>query len=163
MTAEITITPLDSDDDVEAFARLNEKWISEYFTLTAEDERVLNHPRESIIAAGGDVLVAADDSGSIVGVIAILHYAPGVYELAKMTVSEAARGQGVGRQLIGAAIAWAKEHEGQLVFLGTNSRLVPAIRLYEEAGFQRTTIDDLGLTDYYARADILMKLELAHN
>ncbi|MFB2585865.1 GNAT family N-acetyltransferase [Herbiconiux liukaitaii] len=161
MTGPTLIRPLSDASDVRAFDRLNRRWISEHFTLTPEDERILSRPRESIIAPGGQVLVAADAAGTVVAVVAVLATSPGVYELAKMTVDEAARGQGLGKQLIHAAITWTREHGGHLLFLGTNSKLAPAIRLYEAAGFERTSIDSLGLHDYYARADVLMKLDLA--
>jgi len=40
--------------------------------------------------------------------------------------------------------------------------LAAAIRLYETVGFQLTRLDELGLKNYYARADVLMKLDLAN-
>ena len=109
--------------------------------------------------AAGDAFDGGD--GLRIGVIAVLPAGPGAYELAKMTVGEAARGHGVGRQLIQAAITWTREHNGDLLFLGTNTKLAAAIRLYEATGFQRTSIDELGLENYYARADTLMKLNLS--
>ncbi|GAA4682592.1 hypothetical protein GCM10025780_30200 [Frondihabitans cladoniiphilus] len=155
------IRPLHSDQDAAAFDRLNRRWITEYFTLTPADEEILGRPRESIIARGGEVLIATAADGAVVGVVAVMATGPGSYELAKMTVDETARGRGLGGQLIQAAITWARENGGDLVFLGTNTKLSAAIRLYEAAGFQRTSIAELGLEDYYARADTLMKLELA--
>lgn len=134
----------------------------DYFTLTAEDERVLARPRECIIEPGGQVLVAVDESDKVVGVVAVLVAEPGVFELAKMTVDAASRGQGVGRRLIQSAIAWAISQQGTLLFLGTNSRLTSAIRLYEEADFERTTLSELRLGEYYARADTVMKIDLVH-
>jgi len=162
MNDVILIRPLRSDHDAEAFNRLNRRWITEYFALTPEDEVVLGRPREAIIAAGGEVLVATDADEVVVGVVAVLATGAGVYELAKMTVDGAARGRGLGAQLIQAAIEWTREHDGHLLFLGTNTKLAAAIRLYETAGFQRTRIDELGLENYYARADVLMKLDLAN-
>ncbi len=69
-------------------------------------------------------------------------------------------GGGIGRKLVGAAIARAAELSGQRIFLGTNSRLESAVHLYERAGFTRITRDELPVADYYARADILMELTL---
>lgn len=162
MNDVILIRPLHSDQDAEAFDRLNRRWITEHFALTPEDEEVLGRPREAIIAAGGEVLVATDADEAVVGVVAVLATGAGVYELAKMTVDGAARGRGIGAQLIQAAIEWTRERDGNLLFLGTNTKLATAIRLYETAGFQRTRTDELGLENYYARADVLMKLDLAN-
>ncbi|GLX48982.1 hypothetical protein Shyhy01_19320 [Streptomyces hygroscopicus subsp. hygroscopicus] len=82
-----------------------------------------------------------------------------VLELAKMAVAPAAQGRGIGRQLIASAIDRAQALGGTRLFLGTNSKLAPAIHLYEEAGFVRISRDRLPVADYDARADILMELE----
>ena len=80
----------------------------------------------------------------------------GVFELAKMTVSESVRGLGVGRALGEAAIAYARSVGARRVELLTNSSLVPAITLYRALGF----IDvPLGETEY-ARANVHMVLDL---
>ncbi|MEB8337511.1 GNAT family N-acetyltransferase [Streptomyces endophyticus] len=68
------------------------------------------------------------------------------------------RGRGIGRRLIAAAIDRVRELGGTRLFLGTNTKLAPAIHLYEEAGFVRITRDRLPVADYYARADVLMEL-----
>jgi GNAT superfamily N-acetyltransferase len=160
MSSPTLIRPLGSASEAEAFDRLNRLWITEHFSLTAEDERVLSRPREAIVEPGGAVLVAVDEAGVVQGVVAVLAAGPGVFELAKMTVDASARGRGLGARLITAAIDWSRANGGELLFLGTNTKLGPAIRLYEAAGFERTIIDDLGLENYYARADVLMKFAL---
>ncbi|MCX4531205.1 GNAT family N-acetyltransferase [Streptomyces sp. NBC_00841] len=63
------------------------------------------------------------------------------------------------RQLIAAAVDRARALGGARLFLGTNSKLAPAIHLYEKAGFARITRDRLPVADYFARADILMELK----
>ena len=59
-----------------------------------------------------------------------------------------------------AAIERSRTLGATRVFLGTNSKLGPAVHLYEQAGFVRITRDRLPVADYYARADILMELGL---
>lgn len=154
------IARLSSDDDAEAFRRINEEWISRLFTLTDEDRALLNDPRGQIIGQGGDVLLARADDGTVLGCVALVHYPNDVLELSKMGVTPAAQGLGVGRSLVTAAITRARQLGARRVFLGTNSKLAPAIHLYENAGFTRISREQLPVADYYARADILMELVL---
>ncbi|MFE3458365.1 GNAT family N-acetyltransferase [Nocardiopsis aegyptia] len=81
-----------------------------------------------------------------------------VFEVAKMAVAPAAQGRGIGRRLVTAAIDRARALGGTRLFLGSNSKLAPALHLYEQAGSVRTTRDRLPVADYYARADVLMEL-----
>lgn len=152
------IVSLATDEDAEAFRRINEEWISRLFTLTDEDRALLNDPRGHIIEPGGEVLLARDPDATILGCVALVRHTDDVLELSKMGVSPAAQGRGVGRTLVAAAIERARSLCARRVFLGTNSKLGPAIHLYEEAGFGRITREQLPVADYYARADILMEL-----
>lgn len=83
-----------------------------------------------------------------------------MFELAKMGVSPEAQGAGVGRRLVAAAIERAPQLGGRVVFLGSHSTLLPALHLYEAAGFTRITREQLPVADHYARADTFMRLEL---
>lgn len=156
----IKITPLLDAYDAQAFQQISATWITEHFSLTAEDRRVLADPVSQIIAPGGAVLMARRQDDTPVGCIALLRYPRNVFELSKMGVTSAEQGRGIGGALIQAAIDYAAEHDGKRLFLGTNSRLEPAIHLYEKAGFRRITKEDLPVEDYYARADILMDMDL---
>jgi GNAT superfamily N-acetyltransferase len=49
------------------------------------------------------------------------------------------RGRGLGRQLLGVALDWARTHGKQSVRLDTSERMVAAQRLYEAHGFARVT------------------------
>jgi putative acetyltransferase len=121
---------------------------------------VLGDPLGQIVGPGGDVLLARTGDGEAVGCVALLAYADGIFELAKMGVTPRVQGAGIGRRLVSAAMARTVELGGRRLFLGTNSRLAPAIHLYEAARFQRITRDALPVADYYARADILMEKSL---
>ncbi|MEU6413891.1 GNAT family N-acetyltransferase [Microbispora sp. NPDC046933] len=160
ISAPTVVSSIASQSDADAFRVLNEEWISRLFTLQEEDRSVLGDPFGRIVGPGGDVLMAREQgSGAVVGCVALLAYPGAVFELAKMAVTPAAQGRGIGRQLIAAAIDRARALGAARLFLGTNSKLAPAIHLYEEAGFVRITRDRLPVADYYARADILMELK----
>ncbi|MGW0882350.1 GNAT family N-acetyltransferase [Streptomyces sp. NPDC002671] len=159
-SAPTVVSSIASRSDADAFRALNEEWISRLFTLEEEDRAVLGDPFGHIVDPGGDVLLAREpDSGTVVGCVALLARPDGVFELAKMAVAPAAQGHGIGRLLVTAAIDRARTLGGNRLFLGTNSKLAPAIHLYEDAGFVRITRDRLPVADYYARADILMELD----
>lgn len=155
-----SVRPLSSSADAAAFRDLNRRWIAELFSVTPEDERLLSDPRAAIIGPGGQVLLAVDGEGEVLGVVAVLSVRPGTYELVKMTVADASRGRGIGRLLVEAAVQWTREQGGRVLFLGTSSRLAAALRIYDSVGFERTTKEALGLGDYYDRADTFMTMDL---
>ncbi|MFE7352135.1 GNAT family N-acetyltransferase [Streptomyces sp. NPDC057543] len=159
-SASTVISSIASQGDADSFRALNEEWISRLFILEEADRAVLGDPFGRIVDPGGDVLLAHEPgSGTVVGCVALLAHPDAVFELAKMAVAPAAQGHGIGGRLVAAAIDRARELGGTRLFLGTNSRLAPAIHLYEDAGFIRITRNCLPVSDYYARADILMELK----
>ena len=85
--------------DEEDFGRLNEEWIVRYFALEAKDQQVLDDPVTHILNPGGQIIMAAS-YGRNIGCCALVRLEEGVYELAKMAVTEALRGRGIGRQIL---------------------------------------------------------------
>jgi ribosomal protein S18 acetylase RimI-like enzyme len=108
------------------------------------------------VAPGGEIFFVVDD-GAVHGTCALVPHGPGVFELAKMAVSPAARGRGYGEMLMRAAIAHARGAGARRLILVSNTRLVPAIRLYRKYGFRDVPLDP-GVE--YARADIQLELDL---
>jgi GNAT superfamily N-acetyltransferase len=157
----ITIDSIRSDADAAAFARLNETWISQHFTLEAKDRATLADPFGVYVRPGGDVLLARDDDGTVLGCVALepLEDAPGTFELSKMAVDPAAQGQGLGRRLLEAAVERARELGATSLFLGSNTKLAPAVHLYEAVGFAHVPREDIGPMPY-DRANVFMKLTL---
>jgi len=139
-----------------AFRSLNEEWISSYFEMEEADHKALEHPQEYILNRGGFIFVAVLDSEPV-GVCALVKRADlDAYELAKMAVSPKAQGNKIGFLLGQAAIAKARSLNASRVYLDSNTKLAPAIRLYEKLGFVRVT----GLPTRYIRVDIQMELKL---
>jgi putative acetyltransferase len=139
-----------------AFAELNRAWLVENDLLEPLDEQQLQDPEGEILAPGGQIFVAISGE-EVVGTCAAIPHGPGVFELAKLAVSSAARGQGLGRKLVTACVSYARERRAQRLVLVSNSRLRPALRLYETFGFQhRQPPSPLP----YATADVYMELDL---
>ena len=149
---QVEIVPFDPRwrDD---FHRLNVDWLERYFHVEEHDHRVLSNPEGEILTGGGAVFFARAEDRTL-GTCALMQTSPGVYELTKMAVDPAAQGLGIGRKLIEHAIAAFRQLGGVELFLETNTRLAPAIRLYESVGFehQPTVKPDT----HYSRANVYM-------
>ncbi|GAA4384922.1 GNAT family N-acetyltransferase [Tsukamurella soli] len=155
----VTVGPMRTPADAEAFRRIGEEWLTRLFSVTDADADLLGDPRGRIVERGGAVLIAHAD-GEPVGCVALLPYPDRVFELSKMGVSPGFQGGGIGRRLVTAAVDEARRLGARRVFLGSSHVLGPALHLYEEAGFIRITRADLPVDDYYARADVFMDLPL---
>lgn len=94
--------------------------------------------------------------GRAVGCCALILVRPGVFELAKMAVSEELRGRGVGRKVLEAAVKEARGMGVTLLVLATNSKLENAVHLYESVGFRHLPPEP----SPYARADVFMEMAL---
>ncbi|WP_433534118.1 GNAT family N-acetyltransferase [Micromonospora sp. CA-249363] len=154
----LTVTSMTTAEEAAAFRTLNEEWISRSFTIEESDRKTLADPFAAIVEPGGDVLVLRDD-GQIVGCVSLVRYSEDVFELSKMAVAPAARGRGLGRQLIEAAIERARQLGAATLFLGSSTKLPNAVHLYERAGFQHVAPEQIPLPPY-ARADVFMRMSL---
>jgi len=138
------------------FRRLNLDWIERLFAIEPADRKVLDDPERAIVAPGGQIFFALDDSAAI-GTVAMVRVDPVRYELAKMAVASSHQRRGIGELLGVAGIEWARKAGAHTVFLQTNSRLAGAIRLYERLGFRHAVDPD---PPDYARADVYMELPI---
>lgn len=136
----------------DAFKRLNCEWLEKYFRVEPIDHTVLSDPERTIIEPGGAILYAVKDDTAI-GTVALKYHGNGGYELTKMAVTDGHQGKGLGRLLMCAALARFEALGGKSLFLESHSSLLPALALYESAGFRhepRPSPSD------YERADVYM-------
>ena len=141
----------------EDFARLNIEWLERWFTVEPVDREVLGDPETHIIATGGRVLFAVDDSDQALGTVALLRHGDGEIEMTKMAVEPGVRGAGIGRKLVAAALDAFAQMGGDKLFLETNTQLVPAIKLYQSVGFRHQPTLRAG--SHYQRANVYMVWE----
>jgi N-acetylglutamate synthase-like GNAT family acetyltransferase len=146
--------------DAAAFRELNEQWIARYFRVEEQDRLVLEDPERTILKAGGQIImaIAGDET---VGCCALIPIRPGVFELAKMAVSERLRGHGIGRRLLEHAIARAKAIGAHTLELASNWKLANAVHLYESLGFRHLPPDRVEPSPY-VRANVFMELDLSN-
>lgn len=82
---------------------------------------------------------------------------PTRFELAKMAVNPRLHGQGIGKQLLAHATAYATERGAKQVVLSTNDILTPALKVYRDAGFvEQPAAQD----ERYERSNMFMVLDL---
>lgn len=124
--------------------------------LEPADRAVLDDPVAAIIATGGMIYFALSGD-DVIGTCAVLPHGPGTLELAKMAVSPAAQGRGIGRMLGEACIAFARTTPAHTLMLASNASLGPAIHLYEQLGFRHAPMPR---GNEYARANVYMVMPL---
>jgi putative acetyltransferase len=155
---EITFR-LFQDGDAEAFRELNKEWIARYFKVEEQDLIQLNDPAGNILQPGGQIVMAIAD-GERIGCCALVFVKTGVFEVAKMAVSESYRSQGIGRRLLEYTVAQAKKLGAHTLELASNTKLANAVHLYESLGFRHLPPERVEPSPY-ARANVFMELKLA--
>lgn len=134
------------------FYQLNIEWLDKYDLTESHDLEIMANPQQTIIDKGGFIWLAKNGN-EIVGSAAIINEGHGVYELAKMTVAPASRGQGISNILIEACISKAKEMGAVKLELFSNHQLKTALKLYEKHGFTYVDVTNSPFTT----ADIKME------
>ena len=134
------------------FKRLNVEWLEKYFVVEGIDEQMLSDPESYIINKGGFIFFALYNQ-EVIGTAALIKESDEVFELSKMSVTEKHQGLGVGRLLAERALQAFEQTGAKLLFLESNAKLEPALRLYESLGFKHT---DKTSDSHYQRADVYM-------
>jgi putative acetyltransferase len=145
-------------EDAVDFRRLNEEWITRHFRLEEKDSRTLSDPRQYILLPGGHIAMALAQEEAV-GCCALIRLDETSFEVAKMAVTPVWQGHGLGRKLLEHVIQHARQLRAKRLYLETNSRLVPAIRLYESLGFRHLPAERVNRSPYQ-RADVYMELLL---
>ena len=158
MDNEITIREFQPGDEL-VFKQLNEEWILHHFAMEPKDEHALLDPEGTILKPGGRIFFAIQ-AGMTVGCCALLAAGPREFEVGKMAVTQTAQGRGIGRLLLVRAIDAARKAGARRLFLETNRKLTPAIRLYESSGFRHLPPERRNVSDY-ARSDVQMEIDLS--
>lgn len=151
-TTEVEIVEYTNEFKTE-FKRLNIEWLQKFFYVEEFDNEVLSNPEKYILNEGGFIYYAKYNS-EIVGTCALMKDKNNTWELTKMAVSEKYQGLRMGEKLARAVINKFLSFNSGTLFLETNSKLIPAIKLYEKLGFlhQENTKDG----SHYNRADVYM-------
>jgi len=134
------------------FKKLNLEWLDKYGLTEEADLLMLDYPEREILGTGG-VIYLAKVGESIAGSAALINEGKGVFELAKMAVTDDHKGKGISKLLIERCLEKARELEAKKIYLQSNSQLTTAIGLYEKYGFKHVPVVD----SHYATADVMME------
>jgi GNAT superfamily N-acetyltransferase len=138
------------------FTQLNFEWLEKHFYIEEYDKKVLMNPQKYILDDGGHILFALIGE-KVVGTVALIKRDSGVFELSKMAVTEAVQGAGIGQKLMDACIDFAGRSGAKKLFLDSNTKLTPAITLYNKVGFKEIPVPK---DTPYERCNIRMELYL---
>jgi N-acetylglutamate synthase-like GNAT family acetyltransferase len=116
------------ETDIPQLLSLNNRYAASGLTLARTPEFAANHL--------SDYRVLRDQSGAILGCIALDEYSPSVAEIISLAVDEDAHGLGHGRQLIRAAVTLAERRGYTELFAVSFSD-----ELFLSAGFERVPLD----------------------
>lgn len=138
------------------FAALNAEWIEDLHYLEESDKLMVAQPE--IYTQNGNHVFSLHIDGAVAGACALKLHSDGRYELTKMAVDSAYRGNGVGQHLMTAVEAYAKDAlKLDYLFLLSNTRNAAALRLYARNGW---AVNHEGPHPVYARANIGMEKHL---
>ncbi len=130
------------------------------YGLDTTFEPYVAKPLADFVLGGAGRMWIAEEGERVVGSIAMVDAEPGVGQLRWFLLVPEARGTGLGKRLLDAALAYARERGFRHVYLWTFADLHGALRLYERAGFAITERK----TDFVwgaERTELRMDLELS--
>ena len=151
--SNISIQEYDKKFDKDFFV-LNKAWIEESWILEESDKKDLLNPKK-IFDNGGQVFFAVENQTTI-GTVAMIKSSEHMFELAKMTVKEDYRGNGIANILMNQCINFAKQNNAKEIFLISNDSLTIARNLYDKYGFKEVDLD----SQKYDRGNVKMRLTL---
>jgi putative acetyltransferase len=134
------------------FKKVNLEWLDKYGLTEEGDLLMLDHPEREILGTGG-VIYLAKVGELIVGSAALINDGKGIFELAKMAVTDSFKGKGISKLLIEKCLEKAKELEVKKIYLQSNSQLSTALALYKKYGFKEVPV----VNSHYSTADVMME------
>ncbi len=147
----VSIVPF-SEENKHFIKTLNYEWLQQYFSVEPHDAEQLSSPAAEIIDKGGYIFYAAWN-GEIAGTATLLKAPGNEYELAKMAVTAAMQGKGIGTVLIEHCLERAAALAAKKIFLYSNTKLRAAIKMYRKYGFAEVPFEN----SQYQRANIKME------
>lgn len=132
------------------FIQFNTDWIVDNFgSLEQEDIDTFEHIDESL-RNGAMIYFALEGEAVLATCMAKPLDDNGTWELCKLGSNKQLPHRGAGSAVFEAAMNWAIHHGAKKLFILSNSKLKPALHIYEKYGFH-----EVRLTDYeYVRGDI---------
>ncbi len=132
------------------FIDFNSAWIIDNFGhLESEDYETFEHIEDEI-QDGAMIYFAVDDNGTALAACMAKPMAGDTWEICKLGSNKNVSHKGAGSAVFEAAMKWATDHGAGRLFIISNSKLAPALHIYEKFGFKEIKLDDYE----YERGDI---------
>lgn len=132
------------------FIQFNTDWIEDNFGyLEKEDIDTFNHIEESL-KEGAMIYFALEKGNVLATCMAKPLEEDGTWELCKLGSNKHLPHKGAGSAVFEAAMNWAVSHGAKKLFILSNSKLKPALHIYEKYGFHEVKLEDYE----YDRGDI---------
>lgn len=132
-----------------SFVQFNTDWIVDNFGNLEEEDIETFEKIEEELKAGAMIYFAIENDVPLATCMA-KPMNEGTWEICKLASNKHREHKGCGSAVFEAAMQWAINHGAKRLFLLSNSKLKPAIHIYEKFGFK-----EIKLNDYeYIRGDI---------
>lgn len=131
------------------FIDFNTDWIVDNFGFLEDEDKETFENIEKIIESGGMIFYAVDDDVCLATCM-VYPMEDGTWEICKLASDKHRSHKGCGSAVFEAATKWAIDHGAKRLFLLSNSKLKPALHIYEKSGFKEVKLDNYE----YARGDI---------
>jgi GNAT superfamily N-acetyltransferase len=133
----------------QAFIDFNTDWIvSNFGNLEAHDLEMFEKIDEEL--KNGAMILFAVENEIPLACCMSMPMQDGTWEICKLGSNKHVPHEGAGSLVFSAAMDWALEHGAARLFLISNSKLKPALHIYEKYGFHEVELDDYE----YVRGDI---------
>lgn len=132
------------------FIDLNIAWIDRFFTPEQADYDILNHV-DSLLDSGSMIYFAVED-GRVLATCMTMPLGNDVWELCKLAANGQYTGTGAGSAVFKASMDYAVSRGAKKITLISNSRLKPALHIYQKFGFREVPLNKAYWG--YERADI---------
>ncbi|MDE5908299.1 MAG: GNAT family N-acetyltransferase [Lachnospiraceae bacterium] len=131
------------------FIELNTAWIKNNFGFLEDEDIKTFQKIEKEIAKGAMIFFALENS-IVLAACMTRPISKDTWEICKLATDEQYRRQGAGSKLFKKCMEYAIENNAKRLFIISNSKLKPALHIYQKYGFIEIKLDDYE----YSRGDI---------
>ena len=133
----------------QSFIDFNTDWIVSNFGFLEEHDKETFERIDEEMEAGASIFFAVENDAALATCMA-MPLEGTTWELCKLGSNKNIPHKGAGSAVFEAAMKWALEHGAERLFILSNSKLKPALHIYEKYGFREIKLDDYE----YVRGDI---------
>lgn len=133
----------------QSFIDFNTDWIISNFGFLEDHDKEAFEKIDEKIKAGAMIFFAVENDIALATCMA-MPVEGTIWELCKMGSNKNIPHKGAGSAVFEASMKWALAHGAERIVILSNSKLKPALHIYEKYGFKEIKLDDYE----YVRGDI---------